>query len=104
MIVLIAVGFFVAFTVAIGAALAAPTVARVWRRRRITRRPFPAAWRNILRRRVPLVRELPAAQQLLLKKRIKELRAEGLGILKIAKQAGCGVSVVQRVLSARQRL
>ena len=32
--------------------------------------------------------------------RIRELRAEGLGMLKIAAQAGCGVSVVQRVLVA----
>jgi DNA invertase Pin-like site-specific DNA recombinase len=32
--------------------------------------------------------------------RVKELRAEGLGMLKIAKAAGCGVSVVQRVLAA----
>lgn len=31
--------------------------------------------------------------------RIRELRAEGLGMLKIAAQAGCGVSVVQRVLA-----
>lgn len=31
---------------------------------------------------------------------IRELRAQGLGMLKIAKQAGCGVSVVQRVLAA----
>lgn len=30
---------------------------------------------------------------------IRALRAEGLGMLKIAKQAGCGVSVVQRVLA-----
>lgn len=30
---------------------------------------------------------------------IRELRARGLGILKIAAQAGCGVSVVQRVLA-----
>lgn len=30
---------------------------------------------------------------------IRELRADGLGMLKIAKQAGCGVSVVQRVLA-----
>ena len=33
--------------------------------------------------------------------RIRELRADGFGILKIAKRAGCGVSVVQRVLSAQ---
>jgi len=32
--------------------------------------------------------------------RIRELRAEGLGMLRIAKQAGCGVSVVQRVVAA----
>jgi hypothetical protein len=32
--------------------------------------------------------------------RIKELRGQGLGMLKIAAQAGCGVSVVQRVLAA----
>ena len=31
--------------------------------------------------------------------RIRELRAQGLGMLKIAKNAGCGVSVVQRVLA-----
>lgn len=30
--------------------------------------------------------------------RVRELRAEGLGMLKIATRAGCGVSVVQRVL------
>jgi DNA invertase Pin-like site-specific DNA recombinase len=32
--------------------------------------------------------------------RIRELRGQGLGMLKIAKAAGCGVSVVQRVLAA----
>lgn len=32
--------------------------------------------------------------------RILELRAEGQGILRIAKQVGCGTSVVQRVVSA----
>ena len=32
--------------------------------------------------------------------RIRELRAQGQGMLKIAKNAGCGVSVVQRVLAA----
>jgi DNA invertase Pin-like site-specific DNA recombinase len=34
--------------------------------------------------------------------RILELRADGLGILKIANQAGCGVSVVQRILAPAQ--
>jgi DNA invertase Pin-like site-specific DNA recombinase len=31
---------------------------------------------------------------------IRELRSQGLGMIRIAKQAGCGVSVVQRVLAA----
>ena len=43
------------------AALAAPTLVRLRRRQRIARRPFPAAWRDNVRRRVPLVRELPPA-------------------------------------------
>jgi len=33
---------------------------------------------------------------------IRNLRAEGIGMLKIAKKAGCGVSVVQRVLAGNQ--
>ena len=32
--------------------------------------------------------------------RIRELRADGLGMLKVAKLVGCGVSVVQRVVGA----
>lgn len=32
------------------------------------------------------------------------LRSQGLGILKIAAQAGCGVSVVQRLLAARSNM
>ena len=59
-----------------GAALLGPTLARLWRRQRIVRRPFPAAWRDIVRRHVPLVRELPAAQQLRLKKHIQVLLQE----------------------------
>lgn len=34
--------------------------------------------------------------------RIVELRAQGLGMLKIAKEAGCGTSVVQRVLRVQE--
>jgi DNA invertase Pin-like site-specific DNA recombinase len=34
--------------------------------------------------------------------KIKNLRAEGKGILKIANEIGCGVSVVQRVIGARK--
>jgi DNA invertase Pin-like site-specific DNA recombinase len=39
----------------------------------------------------------------LIEDRIRELRADGLGMLKIAKQADCGVSVVQRVIAASTR-
>ncbi|MCG3188257.1 MAG: Protein MtfA [Burkholderiaceae bacterium] len=69
-------GAVVAFVVLGGAALAAPTLARMWRRRRIANRPFPAAWRDIVRRRVPLAAELPAAQHLRLKRHIQLLLAD----------------------------
>ncbi|MBI5256075.1 MAG: zinc-dependent peptidase [Burkholderiales bacterium] len=38
--------------------------------------PFPAAWRRILRQRVPLVARLPAAQQLRLKQQVQAFLAE----------------------------
>lgn len=88
----------VAIAVVIGAALAAPTLARAWRRQRIVRRPFPAAWRDILRRQVPLVRELPAAEQLLLKKRIQVMLA-GVPFIGCA---GLEVSDEMRVTIAAQ--
>jgi Mlc titration factor MtfA (ptsG expression regulator) len=47
-----------------------------WRRARIRRQPFPPAWREILRRRVPYVRGLPADLQLQLKKHIQVFVAE----------------------------
>ena len=59
-----------------GALLLSPTLMRLWRRQRIARQPYPAAWRDIVRRYVPLVRELPAAQQLRLKKHIQVLLQE----------------------------
>ena len=74
--VLLALGLVIAVLAMIGAALAAPTLARAWRRERIARQPFPAAWRDIVRRRVPLARELSAAQQLRLKKHIQVLLAD----------------------------
>lgn len=72
----IALGVLLVAAALIGGALAGPTLARLWRRQRIARRPFPAAWRDILRRRVPLVRELPAAHHLRLKKHVQVLLAE----------------------------
>lgn len=74
--VLVALGLVIVVAAAIGAALAGPTLMRVWRRRRITRQPFPATWRDIMRRRVPLTRELPASQHLRLKKHVQVLLAE----------------------------
>lgn len=74
--ILVALGLVVATFGVAGALLAGPTLMRLWRRQRITRRPFPAGWRDIVRRRVPLARELPAAQQLRLKKHIQVLLAE----------------------------
>jgi len=49
---------------------------RAWRRQLWGRRPFPSAWRSILRRRVPLYRQLPADLQLQLRRRILEFLAE----------------------------
>ena len=46
------------------------------RRARLRARPFPAAWRRILRRRVPLAAQLPADLQLRLKRHIQVFLAE----------------------------
>jgi Mlc titration factor MtfA (ptsG expression regulator) len=53
----------------LGWLLAGPAWQR-WRRHRIARRPFPAAWREVLRRQVPLAGRLPAELQLQLKRRM----------------------------------
>jgi len=47
-----------------------------WRRARLRARPFPSAWRETLRRRVPFVRTLPADLQLQLKRHIQVFLAE----------------------------
>jgi len=47
-----------------------------WRRARLRARPFPHAWREHLRQRVPYVRALPADLQLQLKKHIQVFVAE----------------------------
>jgi Mlc titration factor MtfA (ptsG expression regulator) len=49
---------------------------RGWRRRVWASRPFPPAWRSILRRRVPLYRQLPADLQHQLRRRILVFLAE----------------------------
>jgi Mlc titration factor MtfA (ptsG expression regulator) len=49
---------------------------RHWRRQAWASRPFPAAWRGILRRRVPLYRQLPPDLQQQLRRRILVFLAE----------------------------
>ena len=46
------------------------------KRQRIRAQPFPAAWRDILKRRVPFVRALPADLQIQLKQHIQVFVAE----------------------------
>lgn len=96
--VLIVLLFVIVVAAVAGTLLAGPTLTRLWRRQRIARRPFPAAWRDIVRRRVPLARELPAAQQLRLKKHIQVLLAE----VPFIGCAGLEVSEEMRVSIAAQ--
>ena len=58
------------------AAIAALPRWRAWRRQAWASRPFPPAWRAILRRRVPLYRRLPADLQQQLRRRILVFLAE----------------------------
>jgi MtfA peptidase len=61
---------------AVAAWLAGPPLWTAWRRAHIRRQPFPAAWRALLRQRMPSYRRLPADQQLRLKKHVQVLLAE----------------------------
>lgn len=58
------------------AALAAQPWWAARRRARLRARPFPAEWRTILRRRVPIVARLPTELQLRLKRHIQVFVAE----------------------------
>ncbi len=57
-------------------AVVASPVRTALRRRRVRSQPFPAAWRDILRQRVPYFRQMPADLQLQLKKHIQVFIAE----------------------------
>lgn len=61
-----------------------------YRRSRVRETAFPAAWRKILQRRVPLVRKLPAPLQMQLKKHMQVFIAEksflGCGGLRITEE------------------
>lgn len=58
------------------AAIAGAPRWRDWRRRAWAGRPFPATWRAILRRRVPLYRQLPPDLQQQLRRRVLVFLAE----------------------------
>lgn len=86
------------FTALLAGGLWGPRAWRAWRRRRVLQQPFPAAWRTILRRRMPLWRRLPADLQLQLKRHMQVFLAEKPFI-------GCnGLAVTEemRVLVAAQ--
>ena len=68
--------FFIALALLVAAWLWGPPLWRALRRERVRRQAFPAAWREILRRRMPAFARLPADVQLQLKQHIQVLIAE----------------------------
>ncbi len=92
------VAFFAFLLLLLAAWLVGPQAWAAWRRGRIRRQPFPAAWRELLRRRMPMYSRLPAPLQLALKKHTQVLLAEKPFI-------GCSgleVTTEMRVLIAAQ--
>ena len=83
---------------AVFAWLAGPALYAAWRRSRIRRQPFPAAWRAILRKRMPAYARLPADLQLQLRKQVQVLLAD----IPFIGCAGLVVSDEMRVLIAAQ--
>jgi len=71
---------------------------RAYRQRRILTHPFPARWRKVLQRRMPLLRRMPVDLQLQLKKRIQIFIAEKAFI----GCAGLQVTEEMRVVIAAQ--
>jgi MtfA peptidase len=93
-----AFAFLLALALSVAAWLAGPRAVAAWRRHRVLGKPFPHAWREILRRRMPLFRRLPPDLQLTLKKRVQVLVAEK----PFVGCAGLEVSDEMRVLIAAQ--
>jgi len=90
--------FFLLLGMAASAWLAGPPLLAVLRRARVRRQPFPRAWREVLRRRMPAFARLPVDLQLQVKKHVQVLVAEKPFI-------GCAGLVVtdeMRVLIAAQ--
>lgn len=90
--------FFAALGGVVWAWLWGPATATARRRRRVTAQPFPAPWREILRRRMPAFARLPADLQLQLKKHVQILLAEK----PVIGCAGLVVTDEMRVLIAAQ--
>jgi MtfA peptidase len=78
--------------------LVAPPLWQAWQRRRLTSQAFPAAWRRMLRRRMPLYLRLPAAQQRQLQRHVQLM----LGTVPFVGCAGLRVTDEMRVLVAAQ--
>ena len=92
------IAFLIALLTLASAWLWGPPVVAALRRERVRRQPFPAAWREVLRQRMPAFARLPADVQLQLKKHAQVLIAEKpfIGC------AGLEVSEEMRVLVAVQ--
>jgi MtfA peptidase len=63
--------FAAAMLLSVPAWLVGPTLWSAWQRRRLTLLPFPAAWRVILRQRMPLYRRLPPPLQQQLRRHVQ---------------------------------
>ncbi len=87
-----------ALALAVAGWLAGPPLWAAWRRSRLTARPFPRAWRAVLRRRMPLYRRLPALQQRALQRHVQVLLAD----LPFIGCAGQPITDEVRVLVAAQ--
>ncbi len=68
--------FFSLLAMSVAAWLLGPAAWAAWRRERLRRQPFPSAWREILRRRMPAFARLPTDLQLQVKKHVQVLVAE----------------------------
>lgn len=68
--------FLALLTLLVLATIVLPPLWRGYRRKKIQQQPFPSAWRQILKQRMPYFRALPADLQLQLKKLIQVFVAE----------------------------
>lgn len=70
------IAFLASLLLFVALGLAGPPYLAALRRSRVMRKPFPAAWRAILRQRMPLYARLPPDVQLRLRQRVQVLLAE----------------------------